>query len=336
MSSTYLDSLRSALHELMRNDERVVVIGEDIVDPYGGAFKVTQGLSTAFEGRVISTPISEAAIVGVGAGLAIRGFLPVVEIMFGDFVTLAADQLINTAAKFPLMYRGKVTVPLVVRTPMGGRRGYGPTHSQSLEKLFFGVPGVSVVSPSLAHNPGALLSNAVRSIDHPVLFVEAKNLYPRVLELGGSGLRRREVEDGSPFPTVTLDNFEHGEPDAVLISYGGSSELVINVLHALVAEEIRLRGVFPSLLNQRWSVDFIRSEIPLGVPVLIAEEGTESFNWGSEVACWVYESSKANRARRIVRLAARADIIPAAKSLESQYLPSDETLTKAILEVISE
>ena len=137
------------------------MLGEDILDPYGGAFKVTQGLSTRFPDRVFTTPISEAAIVGMSVGLALRGLHPIAEIMFGDFVALAADQIVNHAAKYPAMYNGQVQVPLVMRTPMGGGRGYGPTHSQSLERLFFGIPHLKLVAPSHAHDPGALLEAAV-------------------------------------------------------------------------------------------------------------------------------------------------------------------------------
>ncbi len=141
--TTVLASLNSALRQALTQDERVLLLGEDILDPYGGAFKVTRGLSEAFPERVLTTPISEAGFTGVATGMALRGLRPVVEIMFGDFVTLIADQLINHAAKFRWMYNDQVSVPLVVRTPMGGRRGYGPTHSQTLEKLFLGVPGLA-------------------------------------------------------------------------------------------------------------------------------------------------------------------------------------------------
>ena len=144
---TVLDSLNQSLHQLLDADQRVVVLGEDILDPYGGAFKVTRGLSSRFPGRVLTTPISEAAIVGLASGLALRGLRPIAEIMFGDFLFLAGDQLVNHAAKFRWMYNDEVRVPLVIRAPMGGRRGYGPTHSQSIEKHFMGVPGLWVVAP---------------------------------------------------------------------------------------------------------------------------------------------------------------------------------------------
>jgi len=152
--TTVLDSLNDCLHRVFQDDPTVLLIGEDVLDPYGGAFRVTRGLSTAYPGRVLAAPISEAGIVGVAAGFALRGFHPVVEIMFGDFLTLAADQVINHLSKFRWMYNDQVSLPLVIRTPMGGRRGYGPTHSQTLEKLFIGVPGLRVLAPTALGNPG--------------------------------------------------------------------------------------------------------------------------------------------------------------------------------------
>jgi pyruvate/2-oxoglutarate/acetoin dehydrogenase E1 component len=118
-----LEQLNQSLHAVMAERSDVLFIGEDVLDPYGGAFKVSKGLSTAFPDQVITTPISEASIVGLGTGLALQGYRPVVEIMFGDFITLIADQLVNQAAKMTWMYNRELAVPIVVRTPMGGRRG---------------------------------------------------------------------------------------------------------------------------------------------------------------------------------------------------------------------
>ena len=148
----YVESLNNSLHKLMDQNDKIIVLGEDIIDPYGGAFKVTKGLSTKFPDRVIATPISEASITGFSTGLAIAGFNPILEIMFGDFITLCTDQIINGSSKFHWMYGSKFDVPLVIRTPMGGRRGYGPTHSQTLESIFLGVPGIEIISPSKFHN----------------------------------------------------------------------------------------------------------------------------------------------------------------------------------------
>ena len=123
-------------HKLAAEKKNVLFFGEDIVDPYGGAFKITKNLQTKYKTRVFSTPISEATIVGMSSGLAIEGFKPIVEIMFGDFLSLAFDQILNNLSKFHSMYNESVKVPLIIRTPMGAGRGYGPTHSQSIEKFF--------------------------------------------------------------------------------------------------------------------------------------------------------------------------------------------------------
>jgi len=152
--TTYLQSLQQALDTAMTDDPTVYILGEDILDPYGGAFKVTKGLSTKFSDRVITTPISEAGFIGVANGMALRGLKPVAEIMFGDFITLTADQMINYAAKFAAMYHKTMPGAVVLRVPMGAGRGYGPTHSQSLEKIFMGVPGMKIIAPSHFHNPG--------------------------------------------------------------------------------------------------------------------------------------------------------------------------------------
>ena len=243
---TVLESLNSALHRAMQMDDRVMLIGEDILDPYGGAFKITNGISSAFPDRVLTSPISEAGIVGVAAGMAMRGLRPVVEIMFGDFLTLAADQLVNHIAKFRWMYNDQVRVPLVIRTPMGGRRGYGPTHSQTLEKLFLGVPGLRVVAPCALQvtsnrnkndglDAGQLLINAITD-DDPVLFIENKLLYLSRIQtretLTDFDLTISPQHMGNPqtlestFPTWKL--VIKGAPWAAitLVAYGYMAELV--------------------------------------------------------------------------------------------------------------
>ena len=134
---------------------------EDLLDPYGGAFKATKGLSTKFPTRVLPTPISEAAIIGIACGMAIGGLRPIVEIMFGDFIMLGADQLLNHLLKYEWMYNNKVKIPVTIRTTMGGGRGYGPTHSQSLEPILASMPGIKIVSPTYYHNPGKLLEHTV-------------------------------------------------------------------------------------------------------------------------------------------------------------------------------
>ena len=156
--------INQTLLELFEEDNNLYHLGEDILDPYGGAFKITKGLSSKFPNRIRTTPISEAAIVGFSTGMALNGAKPIVEIMFGDFITLAFDQILNHLSKFSQMYENPPKV--VIRTPMGGYRGYGPTHSQSLEKFIVGVPGIQIISISDVHD--------LRSIYRKVILEEKK------------------------------------------------------------------------------------------------------------------------------------------------------------------
>ena len=328
---TVLQSLNGGLKRCFAQDERVVLLGEDVLDPYGGAFKVTAGLSDSYPGRVWTTPISEAAIVGMATGMALRGLLPVAEIMFGDFITLCADQIVNHAAKFRGMYNDQVRVPLVVRTPMGGGRGYGPTHSQSLEKMFLGVPDLTVVAPSLAHDPGELLSHAVLEDEDPVLFIEHKLLYSMPLLTGGGTVRIRRVSEANGYDTVLLMNYAEGTPDVTLITYGGMSRLCAPLLEELAEEEIRVLVALPSSLKPL-PLETLAEAAAESRRVVIAEEGTEGFNWGSEVASLLYDRLWGKLDRPITRLATANSILPAAREMEAQALVSADALRNALLE----
>jgi pyruvate/2-oxoglutarate/acetoin dehydrogenase E1 component len=335
---TYLQSLREALHGLLAEDPRTLVLGEDILDPYGGAFKVTQGLSSRFPDRVLTTPISEAAIVGVSVGLALRGRRPIAEIMFGDFVALAADQLINHAAKYPAMYNGQVSAPLVVRTPMGGGRGYGPTHSQSLERLFLGIPHLKVLAPSHVHDAGALL-RAAAADDDPVLFVENKLLYPQRLLLeaetplaAGGILRRSEARDRWGYPLVFLRNYGEGAPpDVTVITYGGMSRLLLPVLERMAAEEVRVLACLPASISPLDAAPLAAAAGESG-RLLVAEESQATFGWGAEVAAAVQAAADARL--HVRRLGAQPTVIPAAKALEEQVLLSTAAVEEAILALL--
>src|SRR5262249_37621997 len=223
--ATVLASLNAGLPAALAAERRVILLGEDVLDPYGGAFKVTRGLSSEFPDRVLATPISEAGIVAVATGLELRGFRPVAEIMFGDFLFLAGDQIVNHAAKYRAMFNEQVRVPLVVRAPSGGRRGSGPAPSQSLEKHFLGVPGLWVVAPHALLDPGALLRQAI-DIDDPVLFVEHKTGYgePLCTELPDYEVVRL-ADASSPFPTLWLK--PRGPADGLLVCYGGMTRLAL-------------------------------------------------------------------------------------------------------------
>lgn len=333
--TTYLSSLQSGLREAFNLNEKVFLLGEDVVDPYGGAFKVTKGLSSVFPDRVMTTPISEAGFTGIGVGMALRGLRPVVEIMFGDFITLCADQIVNHMAKFKGMYNDQVDVPIVIRTPMGGGRGYGATHSQSLEKLFLGVPGIRVVSPSHVHDPGLLLKQAILNENCPVLFIEHKLLYPLPLVAENSGkLVLQLVREIDGWPTMLVRNYSDGEPDVTLISYGGTSREIIPLMERMQEEEINILAAFPSSLKPVPVETLVEAAARSG-KVIIAEEGTSGFNWGSEIAALIYERLFSKLQRPIHRIASEDKVIPVASNLEKECLINVAKIERAILEVLS-
>jgi pyruvate/2-oxoglutarate/acetoin dehydrogenase E1 component len=329
---TVLERLNFALQDVMENDKHVYLLGEDILDPYGGAFKVTRGLSTKFPERVLTTPISEAGIVGIATGMALRGLRPVVEIMFGDFITLTADQLVNHASKFRWLYNELVRVPMVVRTPMGGRRGYGPTHSQSLEKIFLGVPGLKVVAPNTLGDPAELLESAILD-DDPVLFIEHKLLYPRSLLQEGEGEmvdfhveRTKEV-----YPTFIVKT---GSKACLTIAcYGYNFELArAAALELIMEHEIFCELILFSQLSP-FSLAPLYSSLERTRKLLSVEEGTLSMGWGAELVARSIGKVDGVSARRVAAL----DLpIANAKSLEDAILPSTKEIVAEALKLVNE
>jgi acetoin:2,6-dichlorophenolindophenol oxidoreductase subunit beta len=286
MSTTVLKSLNESLHAMMAEDDRVMLIGEDLLDPYGGAFKVSKGLSTAYPDRVWTTPISEAGFTGVAAGMAMRGLRPIVEIMFGDFLMLAADQLLNHITKYRWMYADKVDVPLVIRAPMGGRRGYGPTHSQTIEKHFIGMPGLVVVAPSPFHVPGDLLRQAVLEDSNPVLFVENKLMYARRLRqpsLTGQIDEFYVERTAGLYPTVTLSYDPFESADVTLVAYGGMAEIAAEAAETLLMEdELYAEVVIPSRVSPL-DLEPILSSLRRTGRLVVCEEAPQTAGWGADV-----------------------------------------------------
>jgi len=352
---TVLESLNNALHSAFAADERVYLIGEDLLDPYGGAFKVSRGLSTAYPGRVLTTPISEAGITGLATGMAMRGLLPVLEIMFGDFVALIADQIVNHAAKFRWMYNDQVRVPLVIRTPMGGRRGYGPTHSQTLEKLFLGVPGLRILAPCALGDPGSLLLAAIFRDEDPVLFIENKLLYLNQVQTNDSQADFNIVEhlpashlskidlyqdrpgiyslasSYAPCYTLTL----RGAPEArlTIAAYGHMVELARQAALQLAYEsEIFCEIVVLTQLLPVDTSDLQRSLRRTGA-LLVVEEGTLTAGWGAEVTARMAEASHSG-VRSLRRLAAMDLPVPASTNLEQHMLPQVEDIIQIAREMV--
>lgn len=323
--------LNEALHELFMEHEDVFLLGEDVLDPYGGAFKVTQGLSDRFPERVLTTPISEGGLFGVAAGMALRGQRPILEIMFGDFVALGFDQIVNGISKFREMYDDQVTVPLVVRTPMGGRRGYGPTHSQSLEKFLLGVPNVCVVAASECHDLRQLLRAAVGD-DRPVFFIENKLMYGRPNRRPEDGhvgeLACRET--GVRYPALSFSGTDFAEDTATIVTYGGMVPIVLDAVTELIVEhEIFCEVVALSQLAPL-EVEPVRESVARTGALITAEEGTLTGGFGAEIAARMQELAWNELRRPVLRVAARDGIIPAARPLEDAVLPGAADVVEAV------
>jgi len=337
-----LESLNAALHRAFTDNNQVYLLGEDILDPYGGAFKVTRGVATRFPERVLTTPISEAGFTGIAAGMALRGLRLVVEIMFGDFITLIADQLINHITKFRWMYNDQVRVPLIIRTPMGGRRGYGPTHSQTLEKLYLGLPGLQVVAPAAfsledgSGSPGDLLYKSILDSEDPLLFVENKLQYPLPVEdqaaLTDFTLLFQHPHTGINFPTYILTVKGAPPPTITIAAYGYMSELAKQAaLKLAIEQEMFSEVVIPTRLSP-FEVDPISSSTKQTGALLVVEEGTYSLGWGAEVVARVAEVLS-SREIKYKRLAAKELPVPGSGSLEAQVLPGVEQIITAAMQV---
>lgn len=326
----FVNSINTALENILNNHEEVILYGEDLLDPYGGAFKATKGLSTKFPNRVLPTPISEGAMIGMAGGMAIGGLRPIVEIMFGDFIMLGADQLLNHLLKYAWMYNNKVEVPVTIRASMGGRRGYGPTHSQSIEPILASLPGIKIVSPTYYHNPGKLLEHTVLNEVGVKVFCEYKMNYTREL------INQTNCQDGisvkytdKNYPTVSISNSEFDEPEILIISHGGNAILIEELLLDLLLEyELSVRANFPSLIKP---CNF--SELFQGIDnaemVILIEESPKSYGWSSEIVSYMAEAGVAD-GKKIVRIGAEETPIPSSTLLEKKVLPSINKIISVI------
>lgn len=310
-------AVRRGLEQALTRSDRVILIGEDIESPYGGAFKCTAELSTKFPGRVCNTPISELAIVGIGNGLALGGMLPVVEIMFGDFVTLALDQWVNHAGKFAYMFADKVTVPLVVRTPMGGKRGYGATHSQSLERLLVGVPGTQVLCLHHRYPADRLYGALFATIDRPTMVVENKLLYGKTA-VAAPPAGYEILSSGDRFPTVRLR--PSIEPALTIVAIGAMSLDVEEAIAKLFEEDEVTADVFLPTRIYPFEPACLLESLRATRRLLVVEEGQGFAGLGSEIIAQAI-GRLGPIAIACDRVCAAPVPIPASRPLEAECLP---------------
>lgn len=321
--------LREALNSLLGCRARLLMLGEDIADPYGGAFGISRGLSTTFPDRVISTPISEAAITGMAGGLALMGDEVIVEVMFGDFVTLAFDPIVNFISKSVTMYGRPLRMPVIIRCPSGGNRGYGPTHSQNLHKHFIGVPNLSVHELSPMH---PVLPVLARILDQglPAVFFEDKVLYTQrpcgqheddeifeFSQLGGSsGWARARLADE--------------RPDWVLIAPGGMVRRALAAMRRAILEH----EVVSSLLtpSQLFPLDFgpVLPSLSAASRILVLDDGPAGGGWPVLAADSIHRLLWNDLDCPVDVLAPGCLVVPAARHLERRVLVQEAQIYEAI------
>jgi 2-oxoisovalerate dehydrogenase E1 component len=320
-----VELLNQFFRESITSDERVVFIGEDVLSPYGGAFKVARGLSELVPGRVFSTPISEAAITGVSNGLALNGFKPFAEIMFGDFVTLAFDQIVNHASKFHHMFNKKVDCPVVIRTPMGGRRGYGPTHSQTLDKFLVGIDHVKTIALNTFFDPSLIYHKLLKE-KQPVLVIENKTDYgKKILHHRSSRFVYEYNQDDYPVVRVRP---AVSKPALTIVAYGGMADLVNGILESIFLEtDCKPELIVPSLISAL-PIALVADAVSATGKLLVIEEGSAYAGIGAELIAGIAEQSDVPF--KVRRIAALPVPIPSVKSLEHIVLPDKERILTEI------
>ncbi|HEY7447198.1 MAG TPA: alpha-ketoacid dehydrogenase subunit beta [Vicinamibacterales bacterium] len=316
---TYLEAIREALVEEMRRDPKVFILGED-VGPYGGAFGVTQGIVEEFgEERCFDTPISESAIVGVSIGAALRGYRPVAEMQFADFISCAFDQIVNQAATLRYRYGGRASVPIVIRAPSGGNVSGGLYHSQNPEAWFVHRAGLKVVAPSTPYDAKGLLKAAIRD-DNPVIYLEHKYLYRRA---------KGSVPEGDDIVPIGTAAVRREGNDLTLITYGA---MVVPSLEA--ADRLAREGVETDVIDLRSLMPFDKAAIFASVDktsrALIVHEDVKTLGIGAELSATIMEERFQALDAPVMRLAYPDTHCPFASVLEQANLPNPDSIADAL------
>jgi 2-oxoisovalerate dehydrogenase E1 component len=319
-----IQDLRSTFFNLME-DEKSVFLGEDIVDPYGGAFKVSKGLSTKYPDRVIGTSISEGLIAGVANGLALNGYKPYAEFMFGDFTALAFDQLLNHASKFYNMYNKKITCPVVFRTPMGGKRGYGPTHSQSIEKHFIGMDMFEIIALNKYLNPSIVYDYVHKRI-HPTLIIENKIDYGKKANLNLPCGYQILISD-EKIPNILVKPIGNCNITTTIITYGGTSEIAIDNIENLLMNYDELIQILILTKIDPLPEDFILTNVQNDTKVITVEEGSSRGCIGNNLVSLIAQNKQNITYKVITSL---DTTIPSVKSLEEKVLVNETMIFNSI------
>ena len=315
---TFGEAVKEAIAEEMRRDETVLLIGED-VGAAGGVFKILVGLYKEFgPERVIDTPIAEAGFVGLGVGAALTGMRPIVEIMFGDFMALAMDQIVNQAAKIRYMSGGQAKVPLTIRATLGAGRSSAAQHSQSLHAWTSHIPGLKVAIPSTPADAKGLLKTAVRD-DNPVIVYEDKMMY---------ALKGTVPEGDETIPFGKADVKRAGS-DVTLIATSSMVHVAMNAASTLEGQGISAEVVDPRTMVPLDKETLVASVAKTG-RALIIDEGYQRFGVTGELASVVYEGAFDYLEAPVVRIGAMDVPVPFTKPLEDETIPAENDVVAAV------
>ena len=318
----YREALNQAYFEEMRRDPLVFTIGEGIAER-GGSYKVTEGLLKEFgPGRVMDTPISEASFTGCGVGAALAGTRPVIEILFVDFTGLIMDQIINQAAKYEFMSGGQGKVPMVLRTQGGAGNGLAGQHSQSLEALFYHIPGLKVVMPATPYDAKGLLKASIRD-DDPTIFIEHKLLY----------MTKGEVpEDDYIVPLGQADVKRDGD-DITLISYSYMTLKCLEAAEALAGEGISAEVVDLRTLTPLDKETILESVEKTGRAIVV-HEAVKRGGIGGDIAAMIMEEAYDDLDGPVKRICGKNTTIPYNLELEKACVPTVVEIVEGVLETI--
>ncbi len=320
---TYKDAIKETLVQEMIRDNRVIFYGEDVAD-YGGAFKVTKDLLEAFgRDRVFNSPISEACICGTAVGAAMTGLRPIVELMYMDFALMASDQIANQAAKWHYMSGAKAEVPLVIRASVGGGKGYGGQHSQSIESMFAGFPGMYIIYPSTPADAKGLLTTCIRD-NNPIMFVESQLLY---------GIKGVVPEGDYMIPLGVADVKREGK-DLTIVTWGPSVHDSLKAAEMLAAEKkisvevIDLRSIVPL------DMETVIKSIKKTGKCVVVSQCISMGSFTGEVASQIMEQAFDYLDAPVLRLGAKNGIAPQSLPLELAFLPNAKDIMNTALKVM--
>jgi 2-oxoisovalerate dehydrogenase E1 component len=322
-----VDAINHALHEEMARNEKMIVYGEDVEDGKGGVFTATKGLSTRFgRSRVFNSQLAEASIIGTAFGLAVRGFKPVVEIQFGDYIWPAMMQLKNEVAMMRYRSNNTWSVPMVIRVPVGGYIHGGHYHSQNIESIFAHCPGLYIAYPSTSADAKGLLKSAIRMED-PVLFLEHKGLYRQSYAMSPEPDEDYLIEFGRAA-------VRKPGKDISVVTYGAMVYMALNA-----AKKLSERGIDVEVLDLRTIVpldkDAILESVKRTNRVLVLSEDTRTNGFASELAAIIVEEAFEYLDAPVRRITALDSPIPYSPPLEAAALPNEVIVTRAIEELVA-